>query len=133
MHELAIAQAAIELAEEAADGRRVRRVTLEIGEFSGVLPQALSFCFDLAAQGTLLEGTDLDLCKIPGFARCESCGAEFDVSSELAVCDCGAMRLVYLRGRELRVKSIELAEPPLSPEQAFGEPIAGGVAPPARA
>ncbi len=39
MHELAIAQAAIELAEQAAEGRRVRRVTLELGEFWGVLPE----------------------------------------------------------------------------------------------
>ncbi|ARN81193.1 hydrogenase maturation nickel metallochaperone HypA [Methylocystis bryophila] len=110
MHELAIAQAAIELAEQAARGRRVRRVTIEVGEFSGVLPEALSFCFDLAAQGTLLDGAELDLRKISGLARCESCAAEFDVSSELATCACGATCLVYLHGRELNVKSIELFE-----------------------
>lgn len=112
MHELAIAQAAIELAEQAAEGRRVRRVTLELGEFSGVLPEALSFCFDLAAQGTLLEGAELDLCRIAGVALCESCGSEFDISSEPAICACGATSLNYLRGRELNVKSIELLEPP---------------------
>jgi len=112
MHELAIAQAAIELAEQAAEGRRVRRVTLELGDFSGVLPEALSFCFDLAAQGTLLEGAELDLRRISGLALCESCGAEFDVSSEPAICACGATSLIYLRGRELNVKSIEVAEPP---------------------
>lgn len=110
MHELAIAQAAVELAEQAARGRRVRRVTLEVGEFSGVLPEALSFCFDLAAQGTLLAGAELDLRKISGFVRCESCGAQFDVTSELETCVCGATRLAYLRGRELNIKCIELVE-----------------------
>jgi hydrogenase nickel incorporation protein HypA/HybF len=112
MHELAIAQAAIELAEQAAGGRRVRRVTLEVGEISGVLPEALSFCFDLAAQGTLLDGAELDLCRIAGVALCEACGTEFDVSCEPAICACGATSLIYVRGRELNVRSIELAEPP---------------------
>ncbi|HTO79941.1 MAG TPA: hydrogenase maturation nickel metallochaperone HypA [Methylocystis sp.] len=112
MHEIALAQAAIELAEQAAGGRRVRRVTIEVGELSGVLPEALSFCFDFAAQGTLLDGAELDLQKISGVAHCEACGAEFDVSCEPAICACGATSLVYLRGRELNVKSIELAEPP---------------------
>ena len=112
MHELAIAQAAIDLAEEAARGRRVRRVTLEVGELSGVLPEALSFCFDIAAQGTLLDGAELDLRRISGVALCESCGAEFGVSCEPAMCACGATSLIYLCGRELNVKSIELVEPP---------------------
>ena len=110
MHELAIAQAAIELAEQAAGGRRVRRVTIEVGEFSGVLPEALSFCFDLAAQGTLLDGAELDLCRVPGMALCEICRTEFKIPAEPVMCGCGATNVIYLRGRELNVKSIELAE-----------------------
>jgi len=42
--------------EEAAKGRRVRRVTLDVGQLSGVMPDAILFCFDIVAKGTLLDG-----------------------------------------------------------------------------
>ena len=40
MHELSIASNIVEFVTQAAAGRRVRRVTLEIGRLSGVSPDA---------------------------------------------------------------------------------------------
>lgn len=110
MHELGITQNIVAIVSEAANGRKVRRVTLEIGELSGVMADAVSFCFDVVAQGTVLEGAELDIRAVPGRARCGDCGAEFDIAALYTPCACGSRRLERLRGEELNVKTMELEE-----------------------
>ena len=78
MHELGITRNIVAIVGEAAGGRRVTRVTLEIGKLSGVMADAVAFCFDVVAQGTALEGASLEILEIDGRARCEACGIEFD-------------------------------------------------------
>lgn len=110
MHELGITRNIVAIVEEAAKGRRVRRVTLEVGELSGVMSEAIAFCFDVVTAGTALEGAKLEICEIEGRARCESCGAEFATATLFALCPCGSHRLTRLSGEELNVRSIELME-----------------------
>ena len=66
MHELGITRNIVKIVEEAAKGRRVKRVTLDVGQFSGVMPDAILFCFDIVAKGTLLDGALHDIQKIAG-------------------------------------------------------------------
>ncbi|MFX9216735.1 hydrogenase maturation nickel metallochaperone HypA, partial [Acinetobacter baumannii] len=54
MHELGISRNIVAIVGDAAKGRRVRRVTLEIGKLSGVMADAIVFCFETVAQGTAL-------------------------------------------------------------------------------
>ena len=68
MHELAIARAVVGKAVETAAGRRVVRVTLEIGQLSCVSGEALAFSFGLVAEGTLAEGAALDIRAVAGDA-----------------------------------------------------------------
>jgi len=110
MHELSITRNIVAIASEAAQGRRVRRVTLEVGKLSGVVPDALAFVFDVAAEGTALEGASLDIRAIEGRARCSDCGAEFPTATLFDACACGSRRTVQLAGEELNVKSIETEE-----------------------
>ena len=110
MHELGISRNIVAIVGEAARGRRVRRVVLEIGKLSGVVPDAISFCFDAVAQGTSVEGASLDIREIEGRARCLACDAEFPVVTLLAACACGSRRLIHVAGEELNVKSMELDE-----------------------
>jgi hydrogenase nickel incorporation protein HypA/HybF len=66
MHELGISRNIVAIVAEAAKGRRVRRVTLEIGKLSGVMPYAVEFCFDLAAEGTAAARAVLDIRETAG-------------------------------------------------------------------
>ncbi|HEX3674694.1 MAG TPA: hydrogenase maturation nickel metallochaperone HypA [Rhizomicrobium sp.] len=68
MHELAVAQSIVEKVEETAAGRKVRRVTVEIGERSCVSGEALSFSFGLVAEGTAVQGAVLDIVAVAGDA-----------------------------------------------------------------
>ena len=110
MHELGISRNIVAIVSDAAHGRRVRRVTLEIGRLSGVMADAVAFCFDAVSRGTLVEGAQLEIREIDGRARCAACGAEFEVASLLTPCACGSRQLVRLAGEELNVKSLELEE-----------------------
>jgi hydrogenase nickel incorporation protein HypA/HybF len=110
MHELGISRNIVAIVGEAAQGKCVRRVVLEIGELSGVLADAVAFCFDVVAQGTSAHGATLDIRRIAGCARCLECNAEFATPSLLTPCGCGSRRLVRLRGEELNIKSIEVEE-----------------------
>ncbi len=110
MHELALTCAIVDSAEDAASGRRVIRVTLEIGRLSGVMTEAIHFCFDEVARGTGVEGAVLDIREIDGRARCRMCAAEFATPDLYTTCACGALDLERLQGEELTIKSIELEE-----------------------
>jgi hydrogenase nickel insertion protein HypA len=64
VHELSIAQALVRmLAEEAArhGTNRIVSVRLRLGRLSGIVGEALTFAFDVAAQGTVAEGARLHI------------------------------------------------------------------------
>ena len=110
MHELGITRNIVAIVGDAANGRRVRRVNIEVGVLSGVMPDAIAFCFEAVALGTLLEGAALEIREIEGRARCESCGVEFATETLFTACSCGSRRLTRLQGEELSIKSMELEE-----------------------
>ena len=109
MHELAIVESVIGLCAERCGGARVARVVLEIGKLSCVMPDAVRFCFDLATEGTALEGAALEIREIPGRARCNACGVGLQLDRAFGRCGCGCTELEWLSGEELRVKELELA------------------------
>jgi hydrogenase nickel incorporation protein HypA/HybF len=108
MHELGITQSIVELAAERADGQRVRRVVVEIGKLSAVLPDAVRFCFDLVAEGTPVEGAELRVIETPGTAKCKECGTVLTLERPFGRCSCGCTDLDWLTGEELRVIEIEV-------------------------
>ena len=59
MHELGLTRNIVSIVSEHAAGRKVRRVRLAIGPLACVEREALSFCFDIVAEGTELAGAEL--------------------------------------------------------------------------
>jgi hydrogenase nickel incorporation protein HypA/HybF len=110
MHELGITRNIVAIVGDAAKGRRVSRVTLEVGKLSGVMADAIAFCFDMVARDTELDGATLEINEIEGHARCLTCGTEFAAPTLFAACICGSRRTLLLKGEELKVKTMELTE-----------------------
>ena len=110
MHELGITRNVVAIVSEAARGRRVSRVTLEVGKLAGVMPDAIAFCFDTVAKGTAIEGAVLEIREIEGRCRCRTCGAEFATPALFTPCPCGSQNLERLSGEELNIKSMQLEE-----------------------
>mgnify|MGYP006284900533 CR=1 FL=1 len=108
MHELSIVRNIVALVDERAAGRRVRRVDVEIGKLSGVDVRAVTYCFDLCAEGTSLEGAELVVEEIPGQGRCRDCARAVPLERPVGICPCEKRaRLDIERGEELRVRSLE--------------------------
>ena len=110
MHELGIARNIVAIVADAAAGRRVLRITLEIGELSGVLADAIAFCFDAAARGTPVAGAALELRRIAGRGRCRACGEELATPALFTPCPCGSRDIARLAGEELLIKTMECEE-----------------------
>jgi hydrogenase nickel incorporation protein HypA/HybF len=110
MHELSITCKIVEIAVDSAKGRKVHRVSVEIGQLSGVTADSIALWFPEVAKGTAVEDASLDICEIAAVARCEACGTDFPTPSLLTPCPCGSFRCRRLKGEELNVKSIELEE-----------------------
>ncbi len=109
MHELGITRNVVAICSEHARGAAVRRVTLEIGQLSAVLPESVRFCFDICAKGTPLEGARLEIIEVPGGALCQSCGAAVALSRPYGRCACGSADLKLVAGEELKIKDMEVA------------------------
>ncbi|RMB79996.1 hydrogenase maturation nickel metallochaperone HypA [Streptomyces shenzhenensis] len=116
MHEMSIALAVIdqvtEAAERAGDVTAVRSVRLQVGELAGVVPEALTFSFELARAGTLLEGAELVADTVPGRARCAPCDHEWAVGMppRLNCPRCRGATTDLLSGRELRIVQVRWAD-----------------------
>ena len=108
MHELAIAQSVVECVLERTGERGVTSVRLQVGRLAGVVPEALTFCFDLATSGTTLDGADLVIVQPAGRASCRACDSEFDLEDLILLCPCGSADVDVTAGRELQVMSVEV-------------------------
>jgi hydrogenase nickel incorporation protein HypA/HybF len=108
MHEMAVTRNIVAIVSEHARGARVKRVSLEIGKLSAVLPDAIRFCFDVCVKGTVLENADLDIIEIPGQKKCRDCQLEMQIDSVYSHCLCGSWNTFATQGEELRVKEMEL-------------------------
>jgi hydrogenase nickel incorporation protein HypA/HybF len=111
MHELSLAESIVDITVRHARGRRVTRVEVAVGHLRQVVPSALSFAFELVAQGTPAEGAELVLEEIPAGALCRACGAESRLDGlPLACRGCGSGDVEIVAGEELQVESLDVEE-----------------------
>jgi hydrogenase nickel incorporation protein HypA/HybF len=108
MHELGIVAELVDVAAERTKGARVKRLVLEIGKLSSVLPDAVRFCFEIATEGTPLEGATLEISEVNGTGRCRACDGVVVLERPVARCACGAFDLEWVSGMEVRIVEMEL-------------------------
>jgi hydrogenase nickel incorporation protein HypA/HybF len=114
MHELSIAMSIVELAEEEAEHRgvQVNAVHLKLGVLSGVAKEALLSCYEIACEGTPLQGSRLLVEDVSVVIFCPSCRAQRPLSSMQLFCcsECGTPCSEIVQGKELEVVALEIQE-----------------------
>ena len=114
MHELSIAMSIVELVEEEAArrGAQVTAVHLKLGLLSGVVKDALLSCYEMACEGTPLQGSRLLVEDVPVVIFCPSCQAERPLKSIQLFCcpECGTPAPEVVQGKELEVVAMEIQE-----------------------
>lgn len=111
MHEMSIAQSILEIVLEEGKRHRLEKVNtikLQVGAMAAVVPESLTFCFELLSKDTLAAGTKLEIETVPVVARCAACNLHFEVEDYVFLCpECNQPALDLVSGRELSVQSIE--------------------------
>jgi len=112
MHEMSIAQSLITIIEEEMEkhgATSLKSVRLHIGQMSAIVPDALSFCFQIITEGTALEGARLDMEMIPLRGSCRECGEEFEVRDYAFVCPaCAGTQVDSISGQDLSIVEMEV-------------------------
>ena len=84
MHEVSIIQNVIKIVTDKAIENKltkVNKVSLKIGELSGVMQECLNFAFKICIIDTMLEGSTLEVEKVDAVAECKDCKQEFSIVS----------------------------------------------------
>jgi hydrogenase nickel incorporation protein HypA/HybF len=115
MHEMGIAMEIIRIAADSIPaelaGARVERVHLQVGKLSAVVPESLRFCFDIVSKETALSGAELFIEEMPVVAKCRDCHRSWTITGPVFICEnCQGGSLDILSGRQLDIKSIEIAQ-----------------------
>ncbi len=113
MHEYSIVQALVERVEIEARTRRamaVNRLSVRIGELSGVEVDLLTTAYAIFRERTICERAELDLEVVPARWECPDCGGGIVRGEVLACPSCGVpARLV--QGDEIMLDRIEMEVP----------------------
>ena len=112
MHEMSIAQGIIDIVEDEMrkhNAKVLRSIHVNIGRFSSIVPEALSFCFEVITKDTDMNGARLFIDVIPLMGRCVSCDREFEIKDYSFLCPfCGGLKIDAISGQDLTVKEIEV-------------------------
>ncbi len=108
MHELAIIQSVVDMVVERTAGRQVATVHITVGQLSGVVPDAMQFCYEIVTAGTPLVGSSLAIDATAGSGHCRTCDEDFALDRLILLCPCGSADVQIVTGQELLVTSVEM-------------------------
>lgn len=116
MHEMGLVSRAVSAVLEEVEGAGVARVTtvnLKIGELMDVVDELVPGLFDYLSRGTVLEGAQLVIEKVPAYVQCRSCHEAWHVDvldRSTWVCPrCGVEKNYRMvSGREFLIDTIEV-------------------------
>ena len=112
MHELGIVFHMIDTVEEVAQNNglsSIAKVTLSLGEVSGVLPDYLVDCWNWAVKRTeVLHDAVLDIVQIDAWTICNDCGNTYQTVQYGKTCPhCKSPNTALLQGNEIEIETIE--------------------------
>ena len=114
MHELSVAESILNIAVTEAqkhDAPAIERIKLRLGEFTGVVRDALEFAFEVDRQGTLAEFAVLEIEIVPLRTKCPNCGCLDRPAGDFCLlCERCGQPVEILTGREMEVEYVDLAE-----------------------
>lgn len=103
------------MAEEEAIQRgaaQVNAVHLKLGLLAGVVKEALLSSYEMACEGTGLQGSRLVIEEVPIVVYCPQCLAQrtLDSAQWFACPECRSPVTEVIQGRELQVFALEIQE-----------------------
>jgi len=112
MHEVGLMAETLRLAEDKAKeagATRIHEIRMRIGRLAGVVPEALSYAFEVLRDGTLAAEGALKIESVEATCWCATCQLEFATPDLIYECPtCGQASGELRRGREMELISMEI-------------------------
>lgn len=114
MHELPVTTSICNIAVEEAQrigAAKICRITICQGEYTDYVPEIVQEYFNLVSGGTLAEGAQLEIKKIPALIHCRDCGMDSRGEHFRMRCPlCGSRNTELKSGKEFYIESMEVEE-----------------------
>lgn len=112
MHELAVTESILQIAEKhalQASAKKVTDIFLVIGNLSSIIDDSVVFYWEMIAKGTICEDAVIHFKRLPATMYCLVCDNTFEIPGELIPCpNCGSYQLKVQSGEEFFLESIEI-------------------------
>lgn len=114
MHEYSIVQALLEQCESHADAHNAKKITkvvVKIGQYSGVEPHLLEVAFNTFKEATICEGLEFVMNVQPLVIRCGNCARQSTLDQPHYRCPvCESTDVSVEDGEEMYLMSLEMEE-----------------------
>jgi hydrogenase nickel incorporation protein HypA/HybF len=112
MHEVSLIENVIDLVERECRKEPFERVTLvrlRVGVLGCVEPDALRFCFDAVAAGTIAQGARLEIDMVQGEGWCAECQLTVALDERFGACPlCAGIHVRMTSGDALQLAEMEV-------------------------
>lgn len=112
MHELAVTESILEIAQKYAQQAEASRVTdlyLVIGALSSIVDDSVQFYWDILTEESLCAGSKLHFQRVPSQLMCLDCSNEYTLEAGLEPCPaCGSAKVKVTAGDQFYLDSIEI-------------------------
>jgi hydrogenase nickel incorporation protein HypA/HybF len=112
MHEQSIVESILTLALEnaaKANARKIISINLVVGNYTGILEEAVNFYFGFLSKDTIAAGARINYTHVPGQLRCRDCDILFPLQKRDYHCPkCAGKRVEVVGGRELYIEDMEV-------------------------
>jgi hydrogenase nickel incorporation protein HypA/HybF len=109
---MSIAQSLIDIIREEMvkhDAKVLKSVRLNIGQLTAIVPESLSFCFEVITSGTEMEGAKLMMEVIPLRGTCRDCSQAFEIEDYVFECPhCKGTDIETIAGQDLSIVEMEV-------------------------
>jgi hydrogenase nickel incorporation protein HypA/HybF len=116
MHELSVALRIVQALDEELAGEpddlKISTVALQVGTLTGLIPEALEFSWDMATEGSLLQGSKLDIQIVNAMGYCQGCQSKQTLTN-LQSMRCPICRepiTQIIGGNEMEILTVEVAD-----------------------
>ena len=131
MHELGLVNYTVKEVSKIAEANKVEKiksVTLEFGEVSGIVTAYLYDYWNwYSKKFPMFEGSTLYCEEIPAVTWCDDCKIQYSTVKYGKICPhCGSGRTWLIRGNEMRIKAIEVYDSDGADENGAGNTVTEG-------
>ena len=112
MHELAVTKGLLKICLEEGEKHKIEKINkinIKVGELTVLVPDCISYYFNIVARGTIAENTEINVEKIPVEIECNECGYKGIIGKNDYKCPkCKGLQYEITKGREFYLDTMEV-------------------------